>query len=39
MKDLTGFQRDLLYCIAGMEEPYGLGIKEDLKSYREIIRL
>ena len=36
MHDLTGFQRDLLYCIAGMEEPYGLGIKEDLKSYRDI---
>ena len=36
MFDLTGFQRDLLYCIAGEEEPYGLGIKDALESYREI---
>ena len=36
MIDLTGFQRDLLYCIAGEEEPYGLGIKETLESYRNI---
>jgi len=36
MKDLTGFQRDLLYCIAGVEEPYGLGIKRALESYRDI---
>jgi len=36
MHDLTGFQRDLLYCIAGMEDPYGLGIKRALESYRDI---
>jgi len=36
MHDLTGFQRDLLYCIAGAEEPYGLGIKRALESYRDI---
>jgi len=36
MHDLTGFQRDLLYCIAGVEEPYGLGIKRSLESYRDI---
>jgi DNA-binding PadR family transcriptional regulator len=36
MFDLTGFQRDLLYCIAGEEEPYGLGIKRALESYRSI---
>jgi len=36
MHDLTGFQRDLLYCIAGVEEPYGLGIKQALESYRDI---
>jgi len=36
MFDLTGFQRDLLYCIAGEEEPYGLGIKQALESYRNI---
>jgi len=36
MFDLTGFQRDLLYCIAGNEEPYGLGIKHEIESYRNI---
>lgn len=36
MFDLTGFQRDLLYCIAGEQEPYGLGIKQALESYRNI---
>ena len=36
MFDLTGFQRDLLYCIAGEKEPYGLGIKQALESYRNI---
>ena len=33
MFDLTGFQRDLLYCIAAVEEPYGLGIKEELEEH------
>ena len=33
MFELTGFQRDLLYCIAGMEEAYGLGIKSELEAY------
>jgi DNA-binding PadR family transcriptional regulator len=33
MFDLTGFQRDLLYCIAGLDEPYGLGIKSELETY------
>ena len=33
MFELTGFQRDLLYCIAGTEEPYGLGIKAELEPY------
>ena len=33
MFELTGFQRDLLYCIAGMDEPYGLGIKAELQEY------
>ena len=36
MFGLTGFQRDLLYCIAGEEEPYGLAIKQALESYRDI---
>ena len=25
MYDLTGFQRDLLYTIAGLDNPHGLG--------------
>jgi DNA-binding PadR family transcriptional regulator len=33
MFELTGFQRDVLYCIAGSEEPYGLGIKAELEAY------
>jgi len=35
MLDLTGFQRDLLYVIAGLEEPHGLAIKEELETYYE----
>jgi len=35
MYDLTGFQRDLLYVIAGREEPHGLAIKEELEEYYE----
>lgn len=35
MHDLTGFQRDLLYVIAGEEEPHGLAIKEKLEAYYE----
>jgi hypothetical protein len=33
MDDLTAFQRDVLYVIAGLEDespPYGLAIKEEL---------
>ena len=33
MYDLTGFQRDLLYVIAGLEKPHGLAIKDELESY------
>lgn len=33
MRDLTGFQRDLLYIIAGMDSPKGLAIKEKLDDY------
>mgnify|MGYP000223269738 FL=1 len=33
MKDLTAFQRDILYVIASLDDPYGLGIKEGLESY------
>ena len=35
MHDLTGFQRDLLYVIAGLAEPHGLAIKEELEGYYE----
>ncbi|SER35665.1 PadR family transcriptional regulator [Natrinema salaciae] len=35
MHDLTGFQRDLLYTIAGLDEPHGLAIKADLEEYYE----
>ena len=35
MYDLTGFQRDLLYVIAGLEDPYGLAIKDELDDYYE----
>ena len=35
MHDLTGFQRDLLYVIAGLKEPHGLAIKEELEEYYE----
>jgi len=33
MHDLTGFQRDLLYTIAGLEDPHGLAIKGELEGY------
>jgi len=38
MEDLTGFQRDCLYVIAGLDEPHGLGVKDQLEQYygREI---
>lgn len=35
MYDLTGFQRDLLYVIAGENEPNGLAIKDVLETYYE----
>jgi DNA-binding PadR family transcriptional regulator len=35
MYDLTGFQRDLLCVIAGLDEPHGLAIKEELEDYYE----
>ena len=35
MYDLTAFQRDLLYVIAGLDEPHGLAIKEELEEYYE----
>lgn len=35
MHDLTGFQRDLLYVIAGSDDPHGLAIKDELEKYYE----
>lgn len=35
MYDLTAFQRDLLYTIAGHDEPHGLAIKDELENYYE----
>lgn len=35
MYDLTAFQRDLLYVVAGLDEPHGLAIKEELEDYYE----
>lgn len=33
MDALTGFQRDLLYVVNGLEEPHGLAIKDELEEY------
>jgi DNA-binding PadR family transcriptional regulator len=33
MDDLTGFQRDLLYVIAGLDTPHGLAIKDEVEAY------
>ncbi|RKD85199.1 PadR family transcriptional regulator [Halopiger aswanensis] len=33
MDDLTGFQRDALYVIAGADRPSGQDIKEEMEQY------
>lgn len=35
MYDLTGFQRDCLYIIAGLDSPKGLAIKSKLEEFYE----
>lgn len=36
MQDLTAFQRDMLYVIAGLtDDPKGLAIKDGLEAYYE----
>lgn len=35
MHDLTGFQRDLLYVVHGLDKPHGLVIKDELVDYYE----
>jgi DNA-binding PadR family transcriptional regulator len=33
MHDLTGFQRDLLYVIAGADQPSGQSVKDEVEKY------
>lgn len=33
LNDLTAFKRDLLYVIAGLDEPHGLAIKPEIEEY------
>lgn len=33
MNDLTAFQRDVLYVLAGLDEPKGVDIKDELEEY------
>ncbi len=33
MYELTGFQRDLLYIVAGLDEPHGLAVKNEADKY------
>lgn len=33
MNTLTGFQRDLLTIVAGLDEPHGLAVKEEADEY------
>lgn len=33
MDDLTGFQRDLLYVIAGADQPSGQAVKDEIEDY------
>lgn len=36
MHELTGFQRDMIYCIAALDEPYGFEIGWGLEEYSPI---
>lgn len=33
MRELTGFQRDMLFVVAGLDEPNGLMVKDELEQY------
>jgi len=35
MRELTAFQRDILYAVADQDPPYGLAIKRELEDYYE----
>ena len=34
MFELTGFQRDILYCVAGAETPSGPTVRQALEEYQ-----
>ena len=36
MYELTGFQRDLLYCVATLDEPSGVEIRRELEEYSPV---
>lgn len=36
MHQLTGFQRDLLYCAASLDDPYGLEIGREVERYSSL---
>ncbi|MFC7166202.1 PadR family transcriptional regulator [Halospeciosus flavus] len=33
MDELTGFQRDLLFVVCGLDDPNGLDVKAELEDY------
>jgi DNA-binding PadR family transcriptional regulator len=33
MRELTAFQRDILYAVGDQDSPYGLAIKRELEEY------
>jgi PadR family transcriptional regulator PadR len=33
MQELSAFQRDLLHILAGLNEPHGLAVKDELEEY------
>ena len=36
MYELTGFQRDMLYCVATLDEPSGVEIRRELEEYSPV---
>ncbi|GGL53098.1 PadR family transcriptional regulator [Halocalculus aciditolerans] len=33
MHELTGFQRDILFVVAGLGDPHGMAVQEALEAY------
>lgn len=33
MQEMTKFERDMIYVLAGLDEPKGLAVKEELELY------